>query len=211
MGVVVLIDRPGYRLAADRKVLKSSEALVVENTAQAYVMAHGQISAALRNVEQVCTQARNDAYKDGLAKAESEAVRRWTLAEIDRLSWLKALQPALAEVVVDAVSLLAKEIDRENLLARALELLQTSLRAVSRASLRVHPASVEAAESALRRFDRQTGLGRVADVVPDETLAEDACILESESGKVDASLQTQLDAIREAIESAAQRAVTRST
>jgi type III secretion protein L len=206
MGVVVLVDRPGYRLAADRKVLKSSEAAVIEKTAQAYVLAQGQINSALADLQQVCARASQEAYRDGMAKAELEAARRWTLAEIDRLQMLQSMQPALADIVVDAVGLLAGQIDREAFIAHALEVLQTSLRDASWAQLRVHPVAVSAAEAALSEFDTRTGLGKIARIVPDESLSEDGCVLESELGRVDASLATQLEAIRGAIADAARGA-----
>ncbi len=207
MGVVVLIDRPGYRLASDAKVLKASEAALIEKTAQAYVLAQGRINTALRDLEQVQKRVATEAYNEGMAKARKEAARRWTQAELDRLTLLQAMQPALAEVVVEAVTLLANDIDREALFARALEVLRNALRDVSWALLKVHPAAVQEARSALSRFDRQTGLGRIANVVADESLPEGGCVLESELGRVDASLETQLQNIRLAIAEAAGRAM----
>jgi type III secretion protein L len=207
MGVVVLIDRPGYRLAADRKVLKSSEATVIENTAQAYVRAREQINSVLGDLDQGCARATDEAYQAGLARAEEEATKRWTFAEIERLALLKSMQPALAEVVVEAVSLLATEIDREAFLARALEVLRSSLREVSWARLRVHPSAVPAAEAALIELDRETGLGRVARIVPDDSLSPYGCVLESELGTIDASLETQLRTIRAAISQAVRETV----
>jgi type III secretion protein L len=208
MGVVVLIDRPGYRLAADRKVLKSGEAAVIGKTSEAYILARDQINTALNDLQAVCARARDDARREGLAKAQEEAVKRWTLAEVDRLSLLKSMQPALADIVFEAVSLLAKGIDREAFIARALEVLGASLRDASWARLRVHPAAVPAMQAALAEFDCETGLGTLARITADETLGEDGCVLESDVGTLDASLDTQLRAIRAAISEAAHTAGT---
>jgi type III secretion protein L len=111
------------------------------------------------------------------------------------------MQPALAEMVLDALTRLAKGIDREALMGRALELLQGSLRGVSWARLRVHPQAVEAAEAAVSDFSRRTGLGPLARVLADETLSPDSCLLESDLGSIDASLDTQIQAIRDALTS----------
>jgi type III secretion protein L len=199
VGLVFLIDRPGYRLATDRKVLKRNEAAVIEEITQAYVRAQGEINSALANLEKTCTKATEDAYRKGLAKAEQEAARHWTLVEVERLMLLRSMQPALAELIVEAVSLLAQDIDRQAFLVRALESLQSSLRTVSWARLRVRPEMVPAAEAALNDFGKLTGLGRLARVVADDSLPQDGCVLESELGRVDASLGTQLAAIRNAI------------
>lgn len=203
MGLVLLIDRPGYRLATDRKVLKRNEAAVIEQITQAYVRAQGEINTALANLDKACTQATDEAYRKGLAKAEYEATQRWTRAEVERRVLLRELQPALAETIVAAVCLLAKEIDRKALIARALELLRSTLRTAAWAHLRVPPHAVSTAETALTEFDRQTGLGKLARVVADESLPEDGCVLESELGTIDASLKTQLQAIHGAIADAA--------
>ena len=203
MGLVFLIDRPGYRLGSDRKVLKRSETAVIEQITQAYVRAQDEISTALGNLESVCARAADDAHRKGMAKAEREAAQRWTHTEVDRLTLLRSMQPVLADIVADAVLLLARGIDREAIIARALEALQDALRAASWARLLVHPASVSAAEAALNAFKRNTGLGRLARVEADESLSEEGCVLESEFGRVDASLDTQLDVIRGAMVEAA--------
>jgi len=55
MGLVFLIDRPDYRLATDRNVLKRSEATVIEHITHAYVRAQGEIASTLRNfAERLC-------------------------------------------------------------------------------------------------------------------------------------------------------------
>lgn len=201
MGLVFVINRPGYRVATDRKVLKRGEAAVIEQITDAYARAQGEITATLDNLESVCAKATEDAYQKGLAKAELEAARRWTAVEVDRLALLKAMQPALAEMVLDALTRLAKGIDREALMRQALELLQGSLRGVSWARLRVHPQAVRAAEAAVSDFSRRTGLGPLARVVADESLSPDGCLLESDLGSIDASLDTQIQAIRDALTS----------
>lgn len=206
MGLVFLIDRPGYRLAADQKVLKRREATVVEESTRAFARVQGEINTALTDLAAVCAKATEEAYHKGLAQAEHEAARRWTFAEVDRSRLLKSLQPALADIVADAVTLLAKGIDREAIIARALEALQPTLRDASWARLLVHPTVVEAAEAALNTFRRNTGMGKLARVEPNESLPADGCVLESEFGRVDASLDTQLDILRGAITDAGRMA-----
>jgi type III secretion protein L len=199
MGLVVLIDQPGYRLAADRKVMKNAEAAVVIDVAQAFSRAQEQIGMALRQVERFTEQTKEQGYRDGLARATQESAQRLMIAEVDRHRLLRSMQTALADVVFDAIALLAKDVDRKALTARAIEVLQGALREASWARIRVHPQAVEAARGALDDFQQQTGLGQLARVIADESLAEDACVIESEFGRIDASLGTQLEAIRGAI------------
>ncbi|MGH8237879.1 MAG: type III secretion system stator protein SctL [Steroidobacteraceae bacterium] len=203
MGLVVLIDRPGYKLAADRKIVKSEELSVVARVAEAYARAQQQIAELRAGAQAALAKRMEEGYREGLAQAQQLAAQRLTFTEVDRLTLLRSLQPALAEVVVDAVALLAKGIERQALIGRALETLQSSLREASWARLHVHPDAAAAAQAALAEFDRETGLGKLARVVADAALPADGCVLESEFGKVDASLATQLQIIHGAIARAA--------
>jgi type III secretion protein L len=208
MGLVVLIDRPGYRLASDAKVIKRSDACIVEQTARAFELAEGQINEALRNAEAACAGIAAEAYEKGLSQAQREAAQRLTVVELNRGALLHSLLPAIAELVVEAVTLIAKGIDRQATLARALELLQGAFRDVSWARLHVHPDVVVDAQAALEALSQETGVGKLARVVADAALPVDGCVLESDSGSVDASLDTQLNAIRDAVLSGARQLVT---
>lgn len=203
MGVVVLIERPGLRLAADRKVIKGREAYVVADVNEAYVRAQEQIAADMQRMDQFCAQLASDAYREGLTKAQEDAARTWTVTQADQRALLNSLQPVFVEIILDVVAFLVKGLDRQAFFARALERLQESLREVSWARLRVHPDSVEAAQAALSEFERVTGLGRVARVSADESLPPEGCILESQLGQADASLDMQIGAVRRAIVDAA--------
>jgi type III secretion protein L len=205
MGLVVLIDRPGYRLVADRKVIKRDEASIVENVERAYELAQQQIAGAFQQAEDACDRIAAEAYEKGMAAARDEAAQRLAIAELDRHALLNSLRPALAELIVEAVTLIAKDLDRRALLARAFEQLHTSFSDVSWARVRVHPEAADAARAALDELCSETGVGKLARVMPDETLPRDACLFESELGVVDASLDTQLQAIRAAIVQATQR------
>jgi type III secretion protein L len=203
MGLVVLIDRPGYRVAADRKVIKRSEAVIVEELSRAYALAQEQIDDAVRRAQAACAGIEAETREKATNEAKHEAAKRLTIAEIDRKAVLYSLRPVIADLVVDAVTLIAKQADRHATLSKALELLQGSFREVSWARLRVHPDASAGAQLALDELSRDTGVGKVARVVADESLPLDGCVLESELGTVDASLATQLLAIRAAISSAA--------
>lgn len=203
MGLVVLIDRAGYRLNADCKVIKRSEACVVADIAESFSLAQQHIATVTGDVESSCEALAQKGYREGFASAQRDAAQKLAAAEINRVVFLQSLQPALVDVVLDAVELLVKGLDRKAFLSQALEVLQSALRNASWARLHVHPQAAAIAGEVLAEFDRETGLGRLACVTTDETLSEDGCVLETDFGVIDASLGIQLDAIRSAIAGAA--------
>lgn len=201
MGLVALIERAGMRVGADRKVIKKDEAYVVADVQRIFDSAQEQVNAELRRAEQLCSQMAAEAYRDGTLRAQADAAARWTVAELDRMELIKSMQPALVEVIVDAVALLVKGLDRQAFFAQALEQLQSCLRDVSWARLRVHPQVAEEARAAVAELAGMAGVS-IVHVIPDEALTLDACVLESEFGRIDASLDVQLAAIHDAIANA---------
>lgn len=201
MGMVALVERAGMRVGVDRKVIKKDEVYVVAGVQRIFDVAQEQVNAELSRAEELCSRLAADAYRDATARAQADAAARWTFAELNRMELIKSMQPALVEVIVDAVALLVKGLDRQAFFAQALEQLQSCLRDVSWANLRVHPQVAEEARAAVAEFAQMTG-SSIAHVVADEELALDACVLESEFGRIDASLDVQLAAIRDAIANA---------
>ncbi len=129
------------------------------------------------------------AYATGLvARAALAAERAVAGAEPE----LVELAFAIAERVVGAAALRDRAVAVESA-ARALE----TARARGRMTLRVHPGDLAAvAEAPAGRLAHGRGLRLVAD----ETVGRGGAVLETEAGRVDARLATQLAALRRALE-----------
>lgn len=69
-------------------------------------------------------------------------------------------------------------------------------------TVRVHADQRDAADKAIRDLVEQTAAPNFIEVIGDPALGRGACIVESAHGVIDASLDTQMDAIREALLSA---------
>jgi type III secretion protein L len=74
-------------------------------------------------------------------------------------------------------------------------------------TLRVSPDDAEAAREGLAGVAELQTLGTTVEVQVDASLAPGSCIFESDMGVVDASLSTQLDALRAAMARAVRKAV----
>ena len=66
-------------------------------------------------------------------------------------------------------------------------------------TVRVHPEQREAAQAAIDRLVSSSGAAPFIEVSADAVLKRGACIVESEHGIIDASLETQLEAIGAAL------------
>lgn len=200
MGLVALIDRPGFRIASDRKVIKRAEAAQLGVISDAYERAKAEIAAATADAERERRQLFETVYEQAMERARQEAAQTLVQTQIDRELLLRSLQPQIVDIILDALTLLVTQVDRQRFYARALEQIKDALRADSGARLCVDPASEAAAKAALSSLQDADGLLMQLRIVVDSTLSAGSCVLESKFGSVDASLSVQLQAIRSALE-----------
>jgi len=203
MDLVVLIDRPDLTVVHPGRLLKRADAALV---AQADELL-GRLDARERQMQAQCRQAYENEMQRGRDAGEAQARQEWAerLAAVHaaRHIALNDLAPTLVDIVSDAVSLVLRRADRQQLIAGALEAVNDMLRQARWAKLRLHPSQLAAARRSLDDMAQHTGTGReFVTLVGDASLDEDDCIFETDAGIADASLDVQLAAIRSAVESA---------
>ena len=188
--------RTGEMLAAARS---QAEAILAEAHAQAQQLR----DAAVAQIE----AARNQGYEAGLRKAVLEWHERQAGHAVQKAQALRSVHDKLAEIVTTAVERIVHIEQRGALYQRALNSVQTLTRGASSLTLRVSPADHEDACSAIASVEGLQHAGLQVEVKADPSLRPGSCIFESDIGVVDASLQTQLDGLRQAMSRAVRRVI----
>jgi type III secretion protein L len=171
------------------------------------------LSEAGQQSELLIAQAQeqyNTAYDEGHAEGYEDATTEWTeSALINAHNSQRALQrqrERLSGIVSLAVEAMVEEQDKQAIFRRALRIVSKLVRDVPMLTLRVHLADKEAAEKAIASMVDQLQLKMPIEVVADANAAEGSCNFESDHGVIDASLGTQLKAIKRAVQRAAKTA-----
>ena len=203
MDLVVLIDRADFKVSTKSRLIKAADVVSITSAQDLLLRAQEHVRNMQEQLAQRFEQERDRGYAEGLQAAQQEWSERLGVAQATRHLALKNLAPVLVDIVVDAVSVILKEADSKQVFSSALSAVDDLIRRAKWASFRVHPDKVEAAQLALNRFAQ--GAASSCDwiyVVPDPSLPIDACIFETDAGTADASLSTQLQFVRSAMESA---------
>ncbi len=105
----------------------------------------------------------------------------------------------VTEVVLEALQKIIGQFNDKELVFRVVRKALESVRSQRRVSLRVQPGQVDALKTRLDEILREfPGLDCI-DVIGDSRLQPGDCLMESEMGVVDASVDRQLDAICRAL------------
>jgi len=158
--------------------------------------------------DEACRE-RAEAEQRGYEAGKTQALSEWYARVAQQISEQRAmhdmLRERMAELVVVAVEQIVRSEDRGELFARSATAIDRIAEGCTSLKVRVHPDDYEAAAREFGRFtDEMRQRGRIAPVTVmiDRALDRGACLCESDLGVVDASLATQLAAIREAVERA---------
>jgi type III secretion protein L len=202
MGLALLVDRPGFRLTADHRIIKRDEAALVSGAKDVLDRAHEQAQRIISSAELAYRRKQREGYREGKKQAQQELACELAAAVAAKAVTLKSLEDLLADLVLDSLEAVFHDIDRQAFFVKAIHTVQGRLRAARFAQLRVAPHQVGQAQAAVQHTAQQSGLGPLITVVADEALEADRCVFQSDLGTADASLRRQLHAIRKSIANA---------
>ncbi len=197
---MLLIDKQNFSVSSDRRVVKATEAATVKSADEILAAAEAE-AARIREEAKAAFQAeRKRGYEKGLADGKME-IAMLKLEQVDKsVEFMESVESKMADVVMKALRSCVAEIgDREMVVNIVRKTMNAVIRTQRHVTLKVAPemASVVRERLAAIRFDYPTV--ESIDVVEDERLKGPACILETEAGVADASVETQLAAIERSI------------
>lgn len=162
------------------------------------------ISRAQEEAGTIRDNAAREGYKAGLEKAQNEIEQVKTSIE----DFLQAKQevfeyiaPDILEISIDIAKKIVKhEIaqDPEIVLATILDVLKSISKDESKITIKVNPAQLDLTKSKIPEIINMSGLETKVNVFADENVDAGGCIVLTSNGVVDATLNTQLEIIKEA-------------
>lgn len=162
------------------------------------------VSRAQEEAGTIRESAAKEGYKAGLEQAKNEIGQVKTAIE----DFLKAKQevfeyiaPDILEISIDIARKIVKheiEQDPEIVLATILDVLKNISRDEAKISIKVNPSQLALTKNNIPEIISLTGLETKVNVIADDTIEVGGCIVLTSNGVVDATMNTQLEIIKEA-------------
>lgn len=178
--------------AQDISVLRSAEAAVADAMAQA--------DAIVAQAQEAYEAERRRGFEEGQAQAKLEQAEQMIETVSRTVDYFSKVETKMVDLVMQAVQKIIDGFDdRERVLLTVRNVLSV-VRNQKQMTLRLSPLQVDLVKSHVNELlAAYPGVGYL-DIVADCRLKDDACILESEIGLVEASMAGQLKALRNAFE-----------
>ena len=176
-------------------VLAEAEAEARDRIAMADAQVQQTIENANVHANTIFEEARHHGYQSGLE--EWTAVSLQAVRQADEQ--LRSERARMAKLVVAALEKIIPLQDPQGIYKQVLRVLSKSIQAVRYVSVRVCPEDVALAQAAFNELSQGSVFAKLIEVVGDDSVTRGACLVESDQGIIDLSLNSQLDALRVAI------------
>ncbi len=163
------------------------------------------ISRAREEAVSIRESAAKEGYQEGLSKSQEDlAELRNSLSAFMNSSQevFDYIAPNLLEIGIDiAKKIIKKEIEQDpNLILESIkDILNNLSREEKKVTLRVNPSQVDMLKQEIPDVLTSLGLDARVMVVPDENVFEGGCMVVTNNGIIDATIETQLSIISEAL------------
>lgn len=189
--------------AKDLEVAILAHDLLAQARAQArnIVLAAESEAAIVRaeSVEHAAAEAQRG-YAEGTQRAEREFALRMARSDAEGARHFVSQEERMSVLVTRTLEKVLSEAQNdERFFAGVMSRILRAARDEKYLTVRVCAEQREAAQSAIRGLLDQAAATNFIEVVGDADLRRGTCIVESAHGVIDASLDTQLDVIREAL------------
>ena len=197
---MLLINKENFKLQSDRRVVKAADAATVRSAAEIVASAEAEAAKIREDAKAAFEEERKRGYEKGLADGKLEiSMQKLELVD-SSVAFMESVEGKMADVVMKALRTFVVEVgDEEMVMQIVRKTLNAVIRTQRQVTLKVAPEVVGVVRSRVAEFRASYPTVETLDVVEDPRLKGSACILETEAGVADASVETQLAAIEKSL------------
>ena len=189
-----------FDLQPESVVIPREEFAAVLDAEAIIAEAREQAAKIVSDAEQVYEQRKLDGYEDGINEGRLEMSMKMIDTVASSVDFLSSLEASAVKLVTKSIKKVLGEIPQPDRITTVVKNAVAVARNEPKVICRVCPSDVETVKSRLAEIMQPYPSINFIDVVPDTRLQEDGCVLETDIGVVDASVDVQLKAIEQSLQ-----------
>lgn len=186
-------------LASGQKVIPAAEVSTVLEGASILERAAQEREAILAQARIDAEAERRRGFEKGLREGKMQIAGQMVATVERSVRYLGEIESGMVEIVLSAVRRILGEIDDKNRIKSVVRKVLATARDQRRVTLRVSRADEEILRGELDRILADFPGISYIDIESDARLQQGDCILETEIGVVEATLESQIEAVRTAL------------
>ncbi len=197
---MLLLNKEDFVLQSDRRVVKATDVATAASAAGIIAAAEDEARQIREGAKLAFEMEKKRGYEKGLADGKMEIAMQ-KLDQVDQsVAFMENVEKKMADVVMKALKSFVVEVgDREMVVQIVRKTMNAVIRTQRQVTLKVAPELVETVRARIAEFRAAYPTVETFDVVEDPRLKGPSCVLETEAGVADASVETQLAAIEKSL------------
>ena len=198
---MLLLKQKSFEVGTDGEIVKADEAATLAEAEAIIAAARKEAELIHDDALKAAAEERKRGYEQGLADGKAEILMQKLDLLDESIAYMQSVEDKMAAIVMNALRKCVDEIgDKELVVQIVKKAMHAVVRNQKEITIKVAPDMVEVVRARLNEIlSRFPGLG-FAEVTEDPKLSGTACVVETESGKVEASIEVQLSAIERSIQ-----------
>lgn len=186
-------------LLPEGRIIKAAEYQAVLDGEAVIADAHRQAAEILAKAELEYAARKQQGYDDGLQEGRLEMAEKMLDTVASSVDFLSSLESRVVQLVTRVVRKILGDMQQPDRITAVVRNALAVARNETRVTLRVCPGDLETVQDRLREIMQPYPAINFLDVMADSRLRADGCVLETDIGVVDASLDVQLEAIEKSL------------
>ena len=197
---MLLINKQDFVLQSDRRLVKATDVATARTAAEIIAAAEADAERIRADAKVEFEIEKKRGYDKGLKDGKME-IAMLKLDQVDSsVAFMEGVEQKMADVVMTALRSFVAEIgDKELVVQIVRKTMNAVIRTQRQVVLKVPADLVETVRARIAEFRLAYPTVETFDVVEDPRLKGASCVLETEAGVADASVETQLAAIEKSI------------
>ena len=197
---MLLVNKKELVLQSDRRVVKAADVATVRSAAEIVAAAETEAARIREEAKAAFEEEKRRGYEKGIADGKMEIAMQ-KLDQVDSsVAFMESVEDKMAEIVMKALKTCVTEIgDQEMVVQIVRKTMSAVIRTQRSVTLKVSPELVETVRARVSELTTAFPTVETFDIVEDPSLKGAACVLETEAGVADASVETQLAAIEKSL------------
>jgi len=197
---MLLVNKPNFQVVSDRRLVKSFDVATVRTAEEIIASAEAEAGRIREEAKAAFEAEKKRGYETGLQNGKMEiAMQKIDLVD-QSVAFMESVEGKMADVVLKALKSFVTEVgDKEMVIQIVRKTMAAVIRTQRQVTLKVSPEMVPTVKARLTELRADYPTIESMDVVEDSRLVGPACVLETEAGVADASVETQLAAIERSL------------
>ena len=197
---MLLIEKQNFTLASDRRLVKAADVATAKSAAEIVADAEAEARRIREKAKAAFEEERKRGYEKGLQDGKLEIAMQ-KLEQVDQsVAFMESVEGKMADIVMKALRSFVVEVgDKEMVVNIVRRTMNAVIRTQRHVTLKVAPEMAQVVKDRVAALRKDYPTVESFDVVEDERLKGPACILETEAGVADASVESQFAAIERSL------------